>query len=322
MTSFSIGSMVAATQENQIKQMPIDLLVPYSKHDFTLYSGERRDDMVESIKKNGIMNPIVCRPDKTESGKYEILIGHNRWNCAALAGLKFVPAIVKDNLTDDEAQTYVDESNLLQRGFGDLKISEQARVIARRYSEMFSQGKRNDIIAEIQMLNGETSAPTGQKSETSRDKVGDEYGLGRNTVARLVRIAKLSESLLFFIDGGSLSVRAGVELSYLSGDEQELIFDVCADQDTAIEEAVKCKYKISEKQAKELRALSAEKPLTEQTILSVVCKQQKPPAKKVALSDKIYGEFFAGMSKQEIEATVEAALREYFKNGKDDKNDD
>lgn len=228
MTPFNIGTMIS--QENQIKQIPLDMLVPYHNHQFTLYEGERRDDMVESIRQNGVMTPIVCRPDKDNSDKYEILIGHNRWNCSRLAGLEFIPGIIKENLTDEEAQTYVEESNLLQRGFNDLKISEQARVIARRYSDMFSQGKRNDILTEIKILNGETSAPVGQKSATSRDKVGTEYGLSKNTVARLVRISKLTDSLLHWIDTKQLSVRAGVELSYLDTQSQDLLFRLDADK--------------------------------------------------------------------------------------------
>ena len=156
MTGFNFGAMLS--QNNQIKQIPLDMLVPFHNHQFSLYDGERRDDMVESIRKNGVMTPIVCRPNPDETDTYEILIGHNRWNCSKIAGLETIPAIIKEQLTEEEAQTYVDESNLIQRGFNDLKVSEQARIIARRYSEMFSQGKRNDIINEIRVLNGEETS--------------------------------------------------------------------------------------------------------------------------------------------------------------------
>ena len=127
MTGFNFEAMLS--QNNQIKQIPLDMLVPFHNHQFSLYDGERRDDMVESIRKNGVMTPIVCRPNPNGSDTYEILIGHNRWNCSQIAGLETIPAIIKEQLTEDEAQTYVDESNLIQRGFNDLKISEQARII-------------------------------------------------------------------------------------------------------------------------------------------------------------------------------------------------
>ena len=204
MTGFNFETMLS--QNNQIKQVPLDMLVPFHNHQFSLYDGERRDDMVESISKNGVTSPIVCRPNPDGSDTYEILIGHNRWNCSKIVGLETIPAIIKEKLTEDEAQTYVDESNLIQRGFNDLKISEQARIIARRYSEMFSQEKRNDIINEIRALNGES-----ESNGNSREKVAEEYGLGRNTIARLVRISKLCDGILAWLDKGQLAVRAGVE---------------------------------------------------------------------------------------------------------------
>ena len=244
MTGFNFEAMLS--QNNQIKQIPLDMLVPIHNHQFSLYDGERRDDMVESIRKNGVMTPIVCRPNPNGSDTYEILIGHNRWNCSQIAGLETIPAIIKEQLTEDEAQTYVDESNLIQRGFNDLKISEQARIIARRYSEMFSQGKRNDIINEIRVLNGEETS-----SGNSREKVADEYGLSRNTIARLVRISKLSDGILGWLDKGKLAVRAGVELSYLSADEQSELFEINSADDNML-------MKISEAQARDLRILSAD----------------------------------------------------------------
>lgn len=95
MTGFNFGAMLS--QNNQIKQIPIDMLVPFHNHQFSLYDGERRDDMVESIRKNGVMTPIVCRPNPDGSDTYEILIGHNRWNCSKIAGFETIPAIIKNS---------------------------------------------------------------------------------------------------------------------------------------------------------------------------------------------------------------------------------
>lgn len=309
MTGFNFGAMLS--QNNQIKQIPLDMLVPFHNHQFSLYDGERRDDMVESIRKNGVMTPIVCRPNPNGSDTYEILIGHNRWNCSKIAGLETIPAIIKEQLTEDEAQTYVDESNLIQRGFNDLKISEQARIIARRYSEMFSQGKRNDIINEIKMLNGENSAVTGN----SREKVAEEYGLSRNTIARLVRISKLSDSILGWIDKGQLAVRAGVELSYLLAEEQEKLFEINSVDDNML-------MKISEAQARDLRVLSADGVLDEDEMLKVLSAKKKKPDKKVSIDSTLYKKYFAGLSNDEIADTVAAALDMFFKSKeKGDSND-
>lgn len=138
LATFDIGTMMS--QENQIKNIPISSLVSYHDHKFQLYSGERLEDMVESVKKNGILIPIIVQPC---GENYEILSGHNRTNAAKLAGLETVPAVIKERLSDDEAEMYMIETNLRQRGFDDLKISEQAAVLAMRHSKIVQRGKES-----------------------------------------------------------------------------------------------------------------------------------------------------------------------------------
>lgn len=308
MTEFNFGAMIS--QENQVKQIPVEQLIPYHNHQYTLYEGERRDDMVESIREHGVMTPIICRPhpDEDKVGMYEILIGHNRWNCSRLAGLEYVPGIIKENLSEEDAQTYVDESNLLQRGFNELKISEQARVISRRYFEMFSQGKRNDIINEIRMLSGD--APL-EKKPNSREKVGEEYGLSRNTIARLVRISKLIDNIKPWIDSKSISVRAGVELSYLDEDAQSLLYDFNSNEDGTM------KYKISEAQAKDLRILyddckKVEDKFNTTMISRVLVVKKKKPDKKISVKPDTYLKYFKDKNADEVQEILEQALQQYF----------
>ena len=292
MTQFNFGAMMS--QENQIKQIPVDMLVPYHNHKFTLYEGERLDDMVESIRKNGVMTPIIVQP--LEDGNYEILIGHNRWNASKVAGLECIPAIIKENLTEEEAEIYVVESNLLQRGFGELKISEQAQVLALRYESMFSQGKRNDIISELLALEGKTEQ---KQKHNSREEVGAEYGLSRNTVARLLRVDKLNDGIKEWVDNGELSVRAAVELSYLSDEDQEQLYRTNTDYATG-----GMSRKISEKTAKQLRA-SADNDGVSDTMSSILSgdeKENKPSGKSVKID------------KKQIASIVENALRMYFNN--------
>ena len=268
--------------------------------------------MVESIRKNGVISPIVCRPNPDGTDTYEILIGHNRWNCSKLAGLDTIPAIIKEKLTEEEAQTYVDESNLLQRGFNDLKISEQARIIARRYSEMFSQGKRNDIINEIRALNGESDS-----KGNSREKVAEEYGLSRNTIARLVRISKLTDCILQWLDLGELSIRAGVELSYLTECEQDILWQI-----NTVDNSGHMLMKISESQARDLRVLSADckkesLELSGNQMLKVLAIKKKKPDKKIAINPNTYKKYFTDKSNDEIQQIVEQALEMYYNDRKD-----
>ena len=225
---FDLGTMLSAPQ-TAIQQIPCDQLHPYHNHKFELYSGERLEDMVASIKENGVLSPIIVQPIE---GGYEILIGHNRWNASKLAGLPTVPAIVKTGLTEEEAEMYVIESNVMQRGFENLRISEQAAAVALRHSEMFSQGKRNDILRELAVLENPSAEPdtatlnpVGSKLDTS-ESVGKEYGVSKGSVVRLIRINKLIDELKALVDSGDIAIRAGVELSFLSEDYRKAL-SVC-----------------------------------------------------------------------------------------------
>ncbi len=304
-TQFNLGAMLSTPTalQNAVKQIPCDMLKPYHNHRFELYAGERLEDMVESIKENGVLSPIIVQP--CNSG-YEILIGHNRWNASKIAGLPTVPAIVKEGLSEDEAEMYVIESNLMQRGFDNLKISEQAAVIAQRHSEMFSQGKRNDIIRELQMLDGTanlTSRPMGEKLDTD-DVLSEQYGLSSRNVSRLLRINKLIDELKNLIDNGTLAVRSGVELSFLSEETQLEISELAED------------YKIDMKKAKQLRdSADNDGNVSNADIIRILDgkKNNADKGKSVKISNNIYSRYFEPTAKpKEIAETIEKALEMYF----------
>jgi ParB family chromosome partitioning protein len=187
---FNLEAMLSApTIQTAVQQIPCEKLHPYHNHKFELYTGERLDDMVASIKENGVLSPVIVQPD---GDGYEILIGHNRWNACKIAGIDTIPAIIKQGLSEDEAEMYVIESNLIQRSFSDLKISEQAAVVASRHSKMFSPGKRNDIIRELTLLENPdaeisedtTLNPMGSRLDTN-EEVGKEYGVSKGSVSAL-----------------------------------------------------------------------------------------------------------------------------------------
>jgi ParB family chromosome partitioning protein len=308
MAGFNFGSMLS--QENNIKQIPLDMLLPYENHMFQLYDGDRLNDMVESIKENGVLIPIIVRP---KGSKYEILSGHNRANGSKLAGKDSIPAVIKENLTDEEAEMYVIETNVLQRGFQDLRISEQAAVVALRHNQMFSQGKRSDIIRELQRLENpnapDTSSPVGKKSETSMSKVGEEYGLSKNSVARLIRINKLCDSLKKMTDGKTISVRTGVNLSYIPVDIQEAIIRHIN------------VYGCDMKKSQVLREYSDSGELTKKLAIDIVkgaLQPKKAKPKAVRIKPDVYERYFSEDTEQsEIEDTIEKALEMYFERDND-----
>lgn len=104
-SKFGVADGLDFSSEQGITSIAIDKLVPYRNHRFTLYKGERLEDMIQSIKKNGVITPIIVRA--MDNGKYEILSGHNRVYAAGQAEIKSVPAVVKTDLSDEDAEIYV-----------------------------------------------------------------------------------------------------------------------------------------------------------------------------------------------------------------------
>ncbi|NLP00031.1 MAG: ParB N-terminal domain-containing protein, partial [Clostridiaceae bacterium] len=124
-------------------EISIGKLIPFKGHPFKLYQGERLQGLVDSIREIGVILPVVVRPIK--DGDYEILSGHNRVNAARIAGLDIVPAIIKEGLTEEEANLIVTETNLLQRSFSDLSHSERAIALKRHYDNIKEQSKKAQL---------------------------------------------------------------------------------------------------------------------------------------------------------------------------------
>lgn len=210
---------VVAVQNVQT-MIPVDKIVSFHNHPFRLYEGERLEDMVESIKEHGVLNPIIVQ--KVANG-YEMLASHNRWNAAKIVGIKEILAIVKEGLTEEETYVYVIETNLMQRSFTDLLPSEKAAVLAERYEKITCQGKRNDIIEEIARLNGvEVPDTCGRDVHKSKswDSIGEDYGMTGRNIARYMRLNQTTEQIKAMVDAGTMAMVTAVELSYLSEEEQ------------------------------------------------------------------------------------------------------
>ena len=331
MAAFDLGAMIgtAKTTANnaEVRQIPCDMLIPYHNHKFELYTGERLNDMIESVRKNGVLIPIVVQP--SEAGKYEILIGHNRWNASKLAEKSSVPAIIKTGLSDEEAEMYVTESNLMQRGFSELKISEQAAVIAKRYEDAFDSEKLVKIREELQDLetgceNEDVSENTvykrfnDDKKEPKIVTVGRLYGLSKNSVARLLRINTLTDELKKSVDMNTLPLTAGVELSYIPKTMQKAIFSHYKQafvQNNIWTDAAA----ISQKDAKKLRMLfedfTGDEKQAETALNTAEKCGDKAPAqpKPKKIRYEIYSKYFdESETEDNINDIVDKALAMYF----------
>lgn len=294
----------AVNAKNGIVMLAVDKIQPFHDHPFHLYEGERLEDMVASVKEHGILNPVIVQ--KMENG-YEMLSGHNRWNAAKKTGLEVIPAIVKENLTEEEAYVYVIETNLMQRSFSDLLISEKAAVLKARYEKGSCQGKRNDILQEIARLEGKESVLTsghGDQKLTTRDQIGAEYELSGSSVGRLLKLNDLIKPFKDMVDRGALYTKVALQLAFLPATEQELVYGVIKE----------CKTKLTIDMVLKLRSHSGD--LTEAAVkryLSITTIKKKTYKVPARIVDK----YFAGMEPNKVDIIVEAALDAWFAKGKE-----
>lgn len=297
---------------NGMTEIEIEKLIPFGNHPFKLYEGERLNDMIQSIKDFGVIVPVVVQP--VDGNIYQILSGHNRVNAAKLAGLTKVPVVIKEGLTEEEATLIVTETNTMQRSFSDLSHSERATVIATRHKAMASQGIRSDLFNEIEKLSNsheiketETFSPMGKKLRT-HEAIGETYKLSKNSIARYLRISKLIDALKELVDVEEISIRAGVDLSYLSIEDQESLAMVLAENN----------FKVDMKKAETLRSESESGKLSTEKVIAILSGEKdkkkssnKPTAFK--LKPKIITKYFSNEAKvNEIEDVIDKALEMYF----------
>jgi ParB family chromosome partitioning protein len=285
------------SNDRDYQEIRIELLVSFADHPFTQYEGQRFTDMVESIRANGVLLPIVVRP--AADGKYEILSGHNRVAASREAGYDSVPAVVREGLTEEEAMLIVTETNLIQRSFADLKHSERAVALATHYNAMKKKsGYRSDLLGEIKEL---TSSPLAKRF--TMDKVGEQYGLSKDTIARYLRVDSLIDSLKERLDNGDIALRVAVTLSYLRRKEQEIVGSILSTG-----------KKMSIKQANMLREESEKGELSKVTIKRML-EHGFFPAKvnPIKFSGKFLSEYFnEGQSAEEIESVIKEAIKQYM----------
>lgn len=296
-------------KDYEVTTLRLEQLIPFKNHPFRLYEGERFDEMVESIKNFGVIVPIVVRK---KGLRHEILSGHNRVNAAKVAGLSEIPSVIKEGLTEEEAILIVTETNLMQRSFADLLHSERATVIATRHNAMKKQGIRTDLLNEIEKLSkapntvgNSTFAPMEQKLNT-RGKTAEEYNLSQASIARYLRIHQLNKELQERVDEGKIAMRAGVDLSYLSSNNQEVV-DAIVSEDT---------FKVDMKKARTLRAYDKQNSLDFKTATAIIKGTLDKPENKqlsIKVQPKIISKYFSPeQKKKDIEKIIEKALEMYF----------
>ena len=261
---FKDGKELAESRLPKIYDIPIELIDDFPDHPFKVRMDEDMDQLVESIKERGLITPITLRPK--EDGRYEVVSGHRRKKACEIAGLSYVKADVRE-MSRDEAIILMVESNL-QRSV--ILPSEKAFSYKMRYEAMKRQGKRTDL----------TCAPVAHKLDgvKSRDVLAGEVGEGRDQIRRYIRLTELIPDLLDLVDEGKIALRPAVELSYLSKDEQSMVY----------KQIELCECTPSHAQTIRMRKISENGGLNSAMIEDIMLEEKPNQREKVSVSyDKV-----------------------------------
>lgn len=193
---------IAGTQEIEIGRIHA-----FPNHPFKVLDDEKMDTLVDSIRKNGILNPVIVRPD--QSGNYEMISGHRRLHAARIVGLKKIPAIVKE-MSDDEAIIKMVDANIQRE---EILPSERAFSFKMKMEAMSRQGQRNDL----------TSGQNVPK--LTSDVIGEENGMSGRQVKRYIRLTELIPELLECTDNKKIGLVMAVDLSYLDEQVQKWVYE-------------------------------------------------------------------------------------------------
>ena len=285
---FSTEESRAEEEKERIQEIPIAEIDGFPEHPFHVDVDDAMREMVESIKRFGVLSPAVAR--QKEDGRYELISGHRRKKACELAGIEKMPVIVR-NMDRDEAIIFMVDSNLQRER---LLPSEKAFSYKMKLDAMKrKQGERTDL----------TSAPMVQKL-TSREVLAEKSGDSHEQVRRYIRLTELTSDLLQMVDEGKIAFRPAVELSYLSKEEQASLLMTM--------ESEICTPSLA--QAIKIKKFSQEGRLNDDVILSILS-EEKPNQKEVYKlpKERLDKYFPRGTPPEKIEEIIFKALELYRK---------
>ena len=247
---------------SKIRDIPLSEVDEFPDHPFKVLMDGDMEQLVESIKRNGVMTPATVR--QKEDGRYELISGHRRKKACELAGLETLKCEVKD-LTRDEAIIVMVESNL-QRSV--ILPSEKAFAYKMRLEAMNRQGQRNDL----------TCSPMGNKlqGKKSSDELAEKVGESKNQIFRYIRLTELVPEILQMVDERQIAFRPAVEISYLAEEQQYTLLEAMGYNDATPSLA----------QAIKMKKFSQDGKLTDEVIQSIMEEEKPNQKEKPAFRDE------------------------------------
>jgi len=262
---FSTEEKRQEEQREQVQQIPIDELHPFTNHPFKVVDDEAMTRTVESIKLLGVTNPLIARP--RPEGGYEIISGHRRQHAAQLAGLDTLPVIVRQ-MDDDAAILLMVDSNLQRES---ILPSEKAFAYKMKLEALKNQGARSDL----------TSRQVVGKLEAA-DLVGKDTDESGRQVQRFIRLTNLIPELLDMVDEKKISFNPAVELSYLDEKQQRDFLEAMRDTQNAP----------SVSQAQQLKKMAQRGEFTYEKAFDILGQEKKSEQDTVTIKNDILRKYF------------------------------
>ncbi len=288
---FSTEESRAEAEKERVQDIPIAEIDGFPDHPFHVDMDDAMSEMVESVKRFGVLSPAVAR--QKDDGRYELISGHRRKKACELAGMEKMPVIVR-NMDRDEAIIFMVDSNLQRER---LLPSEKAFSYKMRLEAMKRKAGRPT-------LNNYSPVATNYSSGRSDLDLAQIVGEGKDNIRRYIRLTELTPALLQMVDEGKIAFRPAVELSYLTKEEQASLHEAMESED--------CTPSLA--QAIKIKKFSREGRLNDDVILSILS-EEKPNQREVYRlpKERIDKYFPKGTPSEKIEEIICKALELYRK---------
>lgn len=274
----SIDELLCVPETVGTVELELGLIAEFVNHPFRVVDDEKMDELVESIRQQGILSPVLVRP--VENGRYEMISGHRRLHAASIVGLKKIPAIVRE-LNDDEAVIAMVNANLQRE---EILPSERGFSLKMKMDAMRHQGTCRHDVDKLSAVERKTATI-----------VGEESGLTGRSVQRYIRLTELIPELLSMVDEKKLSLVNGLDISYFDKEVQKWIYKY-----------IKENGFIKPTQIDALKNHPNLENVTQYTLIALLndALPEKKPCGKVALSerklDKYFPSHFSAGKREEI----------------------
>ena len=285
-------------KREKVRIVPISNIEDFPDHPFQVKDDVSMDQLVESIRMNGVLNPVIAL--KIDENHYQLISGHRRKRACMLLGIDRIPLIGRE-MTKEEAVIEMVDSNLQREH---ILPSEKAKAYKMKYEALKRKAGRPSK---------DNCTPSEHNFEGKRtvEIIGDENGESKEQIRRFIRLNELTPELLEFVDEGKIGMRPAVELSYLQEDEMRDLVDFIDNEEVFPSHA----------QTIRMRALSKDGKLDREAI-DTIMNEEKPNQKariKIPM-EKIEKYFPAGTSEKKIEETILKALAMYRQRQKENRD--